>query len=190
MAPLFNHWDGQKFAAWLFCGISWAILVPPILYYIYIYIQLRNKQLIKKRYSKIIILCTLITILYLAISRPLSMLYAANIITNPIIGKVEHLLFEISIHILNYVYLLRYWLLYFDIKWTIYAQKKTWYQYINAECGECNNFWTKHRKTFGKSTFMLKLIIIPIIIVSFVTTLSKSHKLFYVEPHTISIYIH
>eukprot|EP01084_Bolivina_argentea_P075390 136681_1 len=170
MTLLTDDWNGRKFAAWFFCTISWGILVPILLYYLHIYVQVRNKQLIKKRYSSIVIFCNIITSIYLAISRPLSALYAAEILTPSFVGNLEHLLFTISIHCLNYCYLLRYWLLYYDIKWTVYSQKKTWYQYINADCTSCNNFWIKHHKTFGKPSYMRKIIIIPILIASFVTT--------------------
>ena len=160
---------------WIFCGICWLIILPIILYYLYIYIRIRYKQAIKKRLGNTVILCNILLILFI-LSRTLFILDITNYIkSSNAISSIEDLTYQISLFCTIYFYLVRFFWVFYSIKLNIHFKKSQWHQYllyneyIESTMGNDSNnniynsnFYLRHRK-LGNVYYLFRIVMIPLL---------------------------
>ena len=155
----------NKSVSWIFGIFSW-ILSLIILYYLLIYSQMRSTPIIKKRYGSLVILCNFIILFCISFSRVIISFEYVNIIDNKILISFGHISFSIGLHTFCYLHLVRYFLLYFDIKYIIINQQNKWFHFIDTTMHADDSFFIKYRNKCGKQSYMLKLVLIPVTISS------------------------
>ncbi len=146
--------------------ISWLILLPTTLYYSNQYFLHRNHIILKKRYANITMFESILLCIKLFII-PLGFYFfydasKVNIVWF-IVWNLSHFL-AVSLY---WCWILRFFLLMYDIKWSLAIANNQWQQIINPHYKDKSlNWYLRNKRTFGQQAYVQYRIITPIIIIS------------------------
>ena len=150
--------------------VVYIIYVPITLYYTKKFRENQTSMFITKRHPTIVLISILSSLIFISLDRPLHLLYfTCHNLQYQTCAFWSNLSLKISYPFVLGPFiasLARVWLIYFDIKFNQATQNSKWMGLINPTCNdlEKNNFFIKHKKNFGNSSFILKKVTLPIIV--------------------------
>ena len=146
--------------------ISWFILLPLVIYHSNRYFLNRNSIILKKRYANITMFESILLCIKLFIV-PIGFYFFFSSISTNIIWIIIWNFSHFCAISLYWCWILRFWLLMYDIKWTLAIANNQWQQIINPHYKDKKlNWYLRNKKTFGQQKYIQYRIILPIIIIS------------------------
>eukprot|EP01084_Bolivina_argentea_P121392 215107_1 len=143
-------------------------VAPFMIYYLSKFNARKEEMFIQKRYPKLMIYANLpwtsaITILATTNSiRKLSPLLLSNPNGYIMTGYAWYAFLSIIIYYSQWLYLTRFWLIFFSLNYAKSNMNKKWKVHINPNLVD-KDFWLKYRNNLGSEKYVLKLSIIGMI---------------------------
>ncbi len=142
----------------------WMVLIPSLSYYAYQYFQLRHESAIAKRnVTTIIVMCCLV-LAWLGLERTFTLVRSSFYREGDDEYKALDMLVTIVAafvpHGIAFCFMIRYWALFYRIKWSLYAEQMRWTQLLNPHTKE-QNWFLREKPRYGNHIWMLYHIWTP-----------------------------
>eukprot|EP01083_Nonionella_stella_P036649 99986_1 len=157
--------------------------------------KVKTNLLITRRHGSLVLSYNVFAILLLFVGVPFSIF--SNLIATPntstLIDSLDDVIFDPLYSIYLGLFLLRHWIIYYDIQFASSCLHSEWTKIINsnAEIVKNEKWYIKHRQTIGNISYMSKRIVIISLIIAAVSValalLSSPLDMmsFHLSPHVI-----
>ena len=186
------HLTDQELATVLCCITLFIFLlyILLIVYNSYLYWKKRNNIILQKRYCHITIYTAIIMIPKIIFN---GVMYA-------ILLQIDQTSSEYTIFlaiddflgiIFYYLWVWRFWLIFYDTKWTISILNRRWQNLINPKHfrSKKDNWYLQKRLTFGKSKWIFSHRIFPLILISSLLAIVPPIYLSYMKKYSDNEYM-
>ena len=152
---------GRRILSMIYFVINVIVYVPIMLYGIQQIYKFRNTVIMQKRHyglSIAIAICTLLQVLFISAM----LLFLGSYAKWEPFGPLFFIMANIIGFCLIYIIFIKTWIHYYDIKCNATSCSKAWKSVINPDSVDTahNNWFLKHRQTFGNPKYLLKWIMI------------------------------
>eukprot|EP01084_Bolivina_argentea_P318278 551930_1 len=176
--------DGKIIVFVLLLLFCWLICTPLICYGGYQIYQKRHNQIILKRHPTITIISCIISFIGTAIYSPLFLCGFTFHKDSPIVAFYNYtspFLFPLIVYSLFYLLFLRFWHLFFDIKWMQSSRSAEWKSFLSMDAVK-SDWFLNNKHSYGNIIYSFKLILIPwSISIIIMTILEYIHIFIYVQ---------
>eukprot|EP01083_Nonionella_stella_P269877 913456_1 len=149
---------------WLVTAInsfSGFIIIPILGFYLYQFSKRKDELCIAKRYPFLVRVCTLLTILVIPVSsslnsvRRLSPLLHTNDTAYTTLARVQNIIVGPTVYAIDWLFITRVWLISYDLNYANSNMNKQWKSHLDLTLID-QDFWLKHRNTYGNANYMLR----------------------------------
>ena len=171
--------------------LNLLVYTPILIYWIHKVVKFRDSFVIKKRLPTLLITLIVLSLLYFSVEKTIQLWAIGNLMSPQwklTSNKVIFYLFQIPFVYFLWFYVLRFWLLYYKLEWSLSMMNNEWKSIINHN-NASDDWFILHKRNYGSLRFLGRRLVIVCSLIALCVVVSWVLFWESIEPNGYSVWI-